>query len=57
MAVARWILTLHVQLETKVPIISLVLTPHHFHDHAEHRNYFHQHFVVKAADSPRVQPL
>lgn len=40
-----------VQLETGVPILSAVLTPHHFHEHAEHRKYFQQHFAVKGTEA------
>ena len=29
------------QLDTDVPMLSAVLTPHHFHEHMEHRKYFH----------------
>lgn len=39
-----------VQLETGVPVLSAVLTPHHFHEHVEHRKYFHHHFVVKGTE-------
>jgi 6,7-dimethyl-8-ribityllumazine synthase len=40
-----------VQLETGVPMISAVLTPHHFHEHAEHRKYFMRHFAVKGTEA------
>jgi 6,7-dimethyl-8-ribityllumazine synthase len=40
-----------VQLETDVPIISAVLTPQRFHDHDEHRKFFHEHFLVKGAEA------
>ncbi len=43
-----------VQLMTDVPVFSVVLTPHHFHEHQEHQEFFHKHFVVKgrsAADA------
>lgn len=40
-----------VQLETDVPMISAVLTPHHFHEHVEHRKYFHRHFAVKGTEA------
>src|SRR5690349_11105384 len=33
-----------VQLEVEVPVISAVLTPQQFHEHAEHRAFFHEHF-------------
>jgi 6,7-dimethyl-8-ribityllumazine synthase len=39
-----------VQLETDVPVFSGVLTPHHFHEHEEHRNHFSQHFVTKGKE-------
>ena len=39
------------QLETNVPILSAVLTPHHFHEHVEHRKYFHAHFAVKGTEA------
>ena len=38
------------QLETDVPVLSAVLTPHHFHEHVEHRKYFHRHFAVKGTE-------
>ena len=41
---------MNLQLETSVPILSAVLTPHHFHEHAEHRKYFHRHFAVKGTE-------
>ena len=43
-----------VQLETGVPVMSAVLTPHHFHEHVEHRKYFHRHFGVKGAEAARA---
>ncbi|MBV8618154.1 MAG: 6,7-dimethyl-8-ribityllumazine synthase [Curvibacter sp.] len=43
-----------VQLETDVPVISAVLTPHHFHEHLEHRKYFHRHFGVKGQEAARA---
>ncbi len=39
------------QLDTGVPMISAVLTPHHFHEHVEHRKYFHQHFAIKGTEA------
>ncbi len=39
-----------IQLETDVPVLSAVLTPHHFHEHLEHRKYFHRHFAVKGTE-------
>ena len=40
-----------VQLETGVPVLSAVLTPHHFHEHVEHRKYFHRHFAIKGTEA------
>lgn len=39
-----------VQLETGVPVLSAVLTPHHFHESAEHHRFFHDHFSVKGRE-------
>ncbi|AMM25882.1 6,7-dimethyl-8-ribityllumazine synthase [Variovorax sp. PAMC 28711] len=39
------------QLETGVPMLSAVLTPHHFHEHVEHRKYFHRHFAIKGTEA------
>ena len=42
------------QLETGIPMVSTVLTPHHFHEHAEHRKYFHRHFAVKGTEAAQA---
>lgn len=42
---------MQVQLETRVPVFSAVLTPHHFHAGEEHRQFFSNHFVVKGAEA------
>ena len=42
---------MRVQLETEVPVLSMVLTPLHFHEHAEHQRFFHEHFVVKGREA------
>lgn len=39
-----------VQLETEIPVFSVVLTPHHFHEHATHTAFFHEHFVAKGRE-------
>ena len=41
---------MRVQLDSDVPVLSAVLTPHHFHEHVEHRKYVHQHFAVKGTE-------
>jgi 6,7-dimethyl-8-ribityllumazine synthase len=43
-----------VQLETDVPIISAVLTPQRFHEHEEHKRFFHEHFVVKGTEAAKA---
>ncbi|MGC0363123.1 6,7-dimethyl-8-ribityllumazine synthase [Rhodococcus sp. 27YEA15] len=45
---------MRVQLDTDVPVFSVVLTPHHFHEHAEHVEYFGAHFVKKGAEAARA---
>jgi len=42
---------MQVGLETEVPIISAVLTPKNFHEHAEHQRFFHEHFVIKGREA------
>ncbi len=45
---------MRVQLDTDVPVFSVVLTPHHFHEHDEHIEYFTRHFVKKGAEAARA---
>ena len=45
---------MRVQLDTDVPVFSAVLTPHHFHEHAEHQRFFHDHFRVKGREVARA---
>ncbi|PWJ83844.1 6,7-dimethyl-8-ribityllumazine synthase [Pseudaminobacter salicylatoxidans] len=40
-----------VQLQTNVPVLSAVLTPHHFHDSQEHHKFFFEHFKVKGEEA------
>ncbi|MDH6232382.1 6,7-dimethyl-8-ribityllumazine synthase [Mesorhizobium soli] len=40
-----------VQLQTNVPVLSAVLTPHHFHDSEEHHRFFFEHFKVKGQEA------
>ena len=37
-------------LETGVPILSAVLTPHHFHEHAVHHDFFRTHMTTKGQE-------
>ncbi|APA98967.1 6,7-dimethyl-8-ribityllumazine synthase [Nocardia seriolae] len=41
---------MRVQLATDVPVFSAVLTPHHFHDSAEHHEFFHRHLRTKGVE-------
>ncbi|RTE65316.1 6,7-dimethyl-8-ribityllumazine synthase [Amphritea opalescens] len=41
---------MQVQLETEVPVVTAVLTPHHFHEHDEHKGYFSRHFFQKGIE-------
>lgn len=40
-----------VQLETEVPILSVVLTPLNFHEHEAHQKFFFDHFRVKGVEA------
>lgn len=42
---------MQVQLDSEVPVLSVVLTPHHFHEHATHTAFFHEHFVTKGREA------
>lgn len=45
---------MRVQLETEIPVFSVVLTPHHFHDHDTHHRFFQDHFVLKGAEAAQA---
>ena len=45
---------MQVQLATETPIFSVVLTPHHFHEHQVHQQFFHEHFMVKGQEAARA---
>lgn len=45
---------MRVQLDTLVPVFSVVLTPHHFHDHAEHHRFYREHFVKKGTEAAQA---
>jgi 6,7-dimethyl-8-ribityllumazine synthase len=42
---------MQVQLETGVPVFSVVLTPQNFHEHESHRQFFLEHMVLKGAEA------
>ncbi len=45
---------MRVQLDTGVPVLSCVLTPQAFHEHAEHQEFFSRHFVTKGQEAARA---
>jgi 6,7-dimethyl-8-ribityllumazine synthase len=45
---------LEVGLALEVPVLSVVLTPHHFHAGSEHQRFFEEHFRVKGAEAARA---
>ena len=51
--VARTVLDamMQVSLESEVPVLSVVLKPHHFHEHEEHHSYFKNHFLKKGEEA------
>lgn len=42
---------MQVQLETNVPVLSVSLTPHHYHNSEEHHQFFHEHFKIKGVEA------
>jgi 6,7-dimethyl-8-ribityllumazine synthase len=42
---------MRVQLDTEVPVLSLVLTPQQFHEHETHRAFFSEHFITKGEEA------
>lgn len=45
---------MRVQLDTEIPVISVVLTPHHFHEHSTHQDFYAQHFVSKGEEAAQA---
>lgn len=45
---------MQVQLTTETPVFSVVLTPHHFHEHETHETFFGDHFVIKGTEAARA---
>ena len=45
---------MQVQLEREVPILSIVLTPHHFQESEAHESFFFEHFKIKGAEAARA---
>ena len=42
---------MQVQLETDTPILSVVLSPHHFHEIDAHQGFFHGHLMKKGDEA------
>ncbi len=45
---------MQVQLATETPVFSVVLTPHHFHEHGAHQDFFRAHFRIKGAEAAQA---
>jgi 6,7-dimethyl-8-ribityllumazine synthase len=45
---------MRVQLDTGVPVLSAVLTPHHFHESTEHHTFYADHLAMKGAEAARA---
>ena len=39
------------QMDADVPVLSAVLTPHHFHETEEHKAFFRDHFKIKGREA------
>lgn len=42
------------QMDADVPVLSVVLTPHHFHNSDEHTGFFREHFKLKGREVARA---
>ena len=45
---------MQVQLETGVPVISAVLTPHQFQEHDPHTKFYAEHFEIKGKEAAQA---
>jgi len=45
---------MRVQLDSEVPVLSAVLTPHHFHEHADHAAFFGSHLAAKGVEAAQA---
>ena len=45
---------MRVQLDTDVPVLSVVLTPHEFHEHEVHRQFFFDHLLTKGTEAAQA---
>ena len=42
------------QMDADIPVLSVVLTPHHFHNSDEHVRFFREHFKVKGREAAQA---
>ncbi len=51
--VARAVLDgiMRVQLDTGMPVLSAILTPHQFQEHEQHKKFFYDHFLLKGKEA------
>ncbi len=42
---------MRVMLDTNIPVLSVVLTPHHFHENKQHHDFFFDHFSLKGKEA------
>ena len=42
---------MQVQLQTEIPVLSVVLTPHHFQETEAHEQFFFEHFKIKGREA------
>ena len=42
---------MRVSLDQEIPVLSVVLTPHLFHEHSDHHDFFHAHFLKKGGEA------
>jgi 6,7-dimethyl-8-ribityllumazine synthase len=45
---------MNIQIDLEVPILSLVLTPHHFQETPAHENFFFEHFKLKGSETAQA---
>ena len=45
---------MRVQLDTSVPVLSVVLTPQAFHEHGDHQRFFAEHLVKKGHEAAQA---
>jgi 6,7-dimethyl-8-ribityllumazine synthase len=43
-----------IQIDLETPILSLVLTPHHFQETTVHESFFYEHFKLKGAETAQA---